>query len=481
MSARALTAAAALFALAACASPGIPPGGPPDKQAPQLLAVTPDTNSTNVKAKTVLFRFDEVVNERSSPTGGVAAGAGGGMGGSGGGFSSNSNASTLASLVLVSPGDGRERVSWRRTAIEVQPRNGFRPNTTYRVTILPGLGDLRGNVLKEPVELVFSTGSTPTTSAISGLVFDWVGNKIAPNARVEVFTGTDSTLRWSTRADSAGRFTVRDLAPGRYHLRGWLDANTNRMIDPREAFDSTSISVDSTVTTELYAFAHDTIGPRIETLETLDSTGVRIKFDRGVATDWSPTLTTIILTRSDSTVVPVGEMVPAARYDSLARAALAAADTAAQAATDSAANADTVGAAARAAARDATRPIPTRDDAGVADAAAAARAAADSISDSLKVRAPKLNRPIPILTWVVPFAAPLPPGEYRVTVRAIRGLSGAVRDSERVFRLRPPAAPKDSTAAPAPRGRTPDGRPAAAPPETQPPASRPPEPRRPRR
>lgn len=460
MSARARTAAAALLTLVACASPGIPPGGPPDKQAPQLLAVTPDTNSTGVKARSVLFRFDEVINERSTPTGGGAAGAGGGMGGGGGGgsFSSNSNASTLSSLVLVSPGDGRERVSWRRTAIEVEPRNGFRPNTTYRVTILPGLGDLRGNVLKEPVEVVFSTGATPTASAISGLVFDWVGNKIAAHARVEVFAPADSTLRWSARADSTGRFTVRDLAPGTYRLRGWLDANSNRLIDPREAFDSTTVTVDSTVATELYAFAHDTIGPRIETLETLDSTGVRIKFDRGVATDWSPTSTTVLLQRGDSSAVPVGEMIPAARFDSLTRAALAAADTAAEVAADSAANADTAG-----------------------GAAAAARAGADSLAEAARARAPKLSRPIPIQTWVVPFSAPLPPGEYRVTIRAIQGLSGAVRDSERVFRLRPPAAPKDSTAAPAAGARTPDGRPTAAPTSgTRSPVARPPEPRRPR-
>src|SRR6202011_710813 len=55
--------AAALLATG-CASPGMPPGGPPDVAAPELVSVTPDTGSVGVKPKEVVFRFDEVVAER---------------------------------------------------------------------------------------------------------------------------------------------------------------------------------------------------------------------------------------------------------------------------------------------------------------------------------------------------------------------------------------------------------------------------------
>ena len=426
---RALLASGAVaLAITACASPGTPPGGPPDKLAPQLVSVRPDTNSLNVRARSVLFQFDEVVNERSTPVSG-----GGGASASSGSFSNNSgNASTLATLVLVSPGDGRERVTWRRHAIEVEPRHGFRPNTTYRVTILPGLSDLRGNILREPVEVVFSTGATPTSSEIGGIVFDWVGNKLAPNARVEVFAPADSTVRWSARADSSGRFAVRDLAAGTYRLRAWLDENANRAIDPREIYDSTTVSVDTTLALELYAFAHDTIGPRIETVEQIDSTGLRVKFDRGVDVNWAPDTLSAVLLRSDSSYVQVGLMIPAARYDSLARAAVEAADT-------------------TAAKPDAVAPPAAGTDTGAsqeaARAAARATAARTAKADSLKALVPKLNRPIPIQWWVVQYGAPIAPGDYRIRMRAIRGLTGATRDSEREFRLRPPAPPRDSTAA----------------------------------
>ena len=50
--------------VAACASAGLPPGGPPDKQAPELVSVLPDSGMLNIRPREVLFRFSEVVSER---------------------------------------------------------------------------------------------------------------------------------------------------------------------------------------------------------------------------------------------------------------------------------------------------------------------------------------------------------------------------------------------------------------------------------
>jgi hypothetical protein len=51
------------LAVAGCASPGFPPGGPPDKDPPKLVAVVPESGAVNVKPKHVTFEFDEVINE----------------------------------------------------------------------------------------------------------------------------------------------------------------------------------------------------------------------------------------------------------------------------------------------------------------------------------------------------------------------------------------------------------------------------------
>src|SRR5205823_6690288 len=84
--------AVALLGLA-CASPGMPPGGPPDVAAPQLLAITPDSGTLGVRPKEVLFQFDEVVSERRP------------------------SVTTLAAVFLISPRNGLPSASWHRDVI----------------------------------------------------------------------------------------------------------------------------------------------------------------------------------------------------------------------------------------------------------------------------------------------------------------------------------------------------------------------------
>jgi hypothetical protein len=410
----------ALLPLAAvvggCANPGLPPGGPPDTAPPRIVRVTPDSGSVNVRASEVVFRFNEVVSEQpgrgvSLAGGGSTAGAQGAPPGGG-----------LGALVLVSPGDGRERVTWRRTAIEVAPRRGFRPNTTFRVTLLPGVSDLRGNVLTEAREVVFSTGQFIPDGAIGGAVFDWVEGRHVPGAAIEVFQPTDTAFRWIARADSLGRYTVRDLVPGVYRLRAWIDTDRDRRLGEREAFDSLTFRIhaagDAPRTADLYAFVHDTLGPRIESAEPVDSTALLIRFDRAVAPDWVPLEGSFQLQRADSSTVALGEVLPRARFDSLAAAARAATDSAARAADP----------AAAAPAPPAAAPTP----AAVADTA---------------TQPAKPTRGIPTRDWAVRLPTALEPGSYRLRAMGVRGLGGTARTSEREVRI-PEPAPPDTVSSP---------------------------------
>ncbi len=450
----------------ACASPGMPPGGPPDREPPRLMSVSPESGALNVRAKSVLLRFDEVLNERSTPiaggsrgpTGGptgapggapgggsgggsVGGNFGGGFGGSIGGGTGGGGAAGIGGLILLSPSDGRERVSWRRSALEIEPRGGFRPNTTYRITLLPGLGDLRGNVIREPQEFVFSTGASMPSGEVQGVIFDWAEGRPAGSARIEAFLPGDSITRWRARADENGRFAVRDLAPGEYRLRGWLDGNGNRLLDDRELFDSLSVRVDSNAQAELYAFVHDTIGPRLESVEVLDSLTLRLRFDRPVAVDWIPDSNAIQLFTPDSTRRRSGVMIPLAQYDSLVRETAIARQARADSVADSVA--DRVDAAADTAAppRD-TVVAPARRPLTIIDPSEPV-AAADA-DTTPAAPPPEMTRKRPVQVWALPIDTALAPGAYRVRALAVRGLGGARRDSERELRIRPPA-PRDST------------------------------------
>ena len=368
-----IAAAAIPLILAACASPGPPPGGPEDPDPPELVSITPDTMATRTSPRAVVFRFNEVVSER--PQG----------------------ATTLGGLFLISPRDGAPDVDWNRTALTVRPRRGWRPNTTYTVTMLPGLIDLRGNVRTEGAVTTFSTGPTIPRTAITGRVFDWTAGTPAPRAIVEAISRPDSVV-YVAVSDSTGSFDIRHTPPGAYTVRAFVDANNNRGFDERELWDSARVTLTDSTRVELLAFLHDTIGPRISAVAIADSVTLRVSFDRGIdpAQAIGPAMFT--LRARDSSVVPIASARSAREWDQ------------------------------------------------------ARRSPADSVPSDT-ARAPGPSRPPPVSEVVIELARPLQPAEaYRLQATAVRGLLRTPRTSDRAFTVpeRPsPAATADSAGRPA--------------------------------
>ncbi|MEJ7808913.1 MAG: Ig-like domain-containing protein [Gemmatimonadaceae bacterium] len=373
----------ALAAAIGCASQGYPPGGPEDSEAPVIVSVRPDSGALNTRPRDwMVFAFDEVLSER--PQG---------------------SAATLGQLVLISPRDGAPRVDWRRKELAVRPRRDWRPNVVYTVTLLPGISDLRNNVRQDTRTVVFSTGSVIPPTRIVGAVFNWVQGQAAPSAVVEAIA-PDST-KYVAVADRSGRYVIANLPPGVYTLRAYLDANNNLDLDPREAWDSAAVSVTDSARSDVYAFVHDSVGPRLTSVEQRDSLTSRVRFDRGIAPDQAIDTALFRLRAADSSVVPIVAARAARDYE---RA------TADSAARDSAAR-DSV--ARRAA------PVPRR-------------AVADTAPPP-----PTLGRPAPVTEVILQVFPPLKAGTtYRVTAAGIRGLLGQAATSERSFTVpAPPAVP----------------------------------------
>lgn len=239
-----------------CASPGMPPGGPPDVEAPRLAGVAPDSGRVSVSPRSVVFRFDEVVSE--TPPG----------------------ATTLASLFVISPQHGTPVVDWRRDEILVRPRRGWLPNTVYSVRMLPGLADLRGNVRTEGAATLFATGPSIPATAIAGVLYDWAAGTPVVTGLVHAIT-PDSTI-YIAFSDSAGAFMLPHLPPGPYQVTGVIDGNRNRALDPREPWDTVAVVLTDTARIELYAFVHDSIGPRVQDVVAPDSITLRVLFDKPV-------------------------------------------------------------------------------------------------------------------------------------------------------------------------------------------------------
>src|SRR6185437_3260741 len=113
--------------------------------------------------------------------------------------------------------------SWHRSRISVRPNKGFRPNTAYRITMLPGLADLRGNVRKDGITMLFSTGPTFPQFTILGHVFDWVAQRAAVGAYVEAVAHPDTSVVYLGATGSTRQNKVGPLPAGSYTLRAIID------------------------------------------------------------------------------------------------------------------------------------------------------------------------------------------------------------------------------------------------------------------
>ena len=410
------TAAGLLAFALGCASQGAPPGGAPDSTPPEVLHITPDTGAVNVKPPRVVFRFDEVVSER--PQG----------------------VTSLRDLFVISPRAGEPDVDWHRDVITVRARRGWRTNTVYTVTMLPGLSDLRGNVRKDGAVALFSTGATVPSTRITGIVFDWAVGNPAPRSFVEAISRPDSANVYVAPADSTGRFAFRHLPAGTYTVRGYIDANNNRELDPREAWDSVHVTLRDSAAAEILAFGHDTVGPAVSDVDVRDSVTLRLTLDRPLDPAQLVAPALFALVGADSAQVPIRSAVRAAVYDSLVQ------QRAAQDTTGGA-RADTARAPAAPAPSPAPRPGARPDTAPVP-------------------RGPLPSRPAPPKALVLEMGRPLRPSTtYRLRTIGLRGLLGVTRSAERAFTTPKPGAAADSAGA-APTdsaGRRPVARPGARP------------------
>jgi hypothetical protein len=379
----------------ACASMQAPPGGPEDRAPAELERIVPESGSVNFNRRVAEFHFDEVISDRGT------------------------GAAALGQLVLVSPREGAPRVSYRRDAVAVRPRSGWRPNTTYTVTLLPGVTDLRGNATRGSRTTVFSTGNALASFALRGRIFDWMTERPAAGAWVEATSHADSAV-YVAVADSSGLFTVGPLAAGAYTVKGYLDQNTNRALDRNEAWDSvvtrtTQAGVETSL--ELLAALRDTIPPRITGVSPMDSVTLSVEFDRGLDPGQAITPSLFAVLRSDSTAIPVREALARRDFDSTEAARRTQRDSA---------QADT----ARG-----QRPVPPPPRAVRTGREAAQRP----------------SRPPPITQVVLRLGAPLVPGSsYRVTANGVRNLVGRPGTMSRVVQIPRPAADTTRRAPPPP-------------------------------
>jgi hypothetical protein len=441
----------ALLLGAGCARMAPPPGGPPDRSPPQLVATFPESVAVLEDFDDwVVLEFNEVIDEGGQPNMGSGTGE-------------------LERLVLLSPDTLVPRISWRRRAIGIRPREGWQPNTTYRIELAPGLQDLRGNVLSTGAVVTFTTGGPLPTTVVSGRAVDWAARRFLGAALVEAIT-TDS-LVYRTLADSSGRFQLGPLPAGDLLLRVSRDENRNRRRDGRDPWDTVRVAPGGGDVGEVWVFARDTLPPRpsgANAAARVDSFTIALTLTQPV----DPALVlgadaVQVVSLPDSASIGAITALPEERHDSTYKAidearrsaAAAAAAAADSARADSLAAADTTRADTTRADTTAVRPParaagPARPGRAPTGAREAGAAEADTTDR------PTADRPRLSTRLLIRSTGALRAGtRYRIEVRGVRAAGGAVGDVTAVLEI-----PEDPKPAATPAAT--DTLPPPAPPDT---------------
>ena len=396
-----------------CARIEPPPGGPPDSDPPKLVTVRPESMAAFADFDgPVEFRFDEVISEGSSASEGLGT-------------------SELERLVILSPTSQVPKVRWKRDAIAVEPREGWKPNRVYRVELLPGVFDLRRNRLDSGAVATFSTGAPLPDGRLAGTILDWAGGRPARAALVEAILLPDS-LPYRALTDSSGSFDLGPIPRGQYLLYGVLDQNRNFRREFRDGWDSVRVTTDSAPPTVLWAVVRDTVGPRATAATPADSTGAEVTFNQPLDPyqRFDSSNARVIIATADSTVIPVLSVLPKQLDDSLQQEARRQVDTM---------PADTTQRAPVDSARDEALERLKRQPAQDTSAAQAILKQRPRLSDRLVVR----------------IAQVLTPGSrYVVQLNGIRNVNGVPADSRQLLSVPELPPPPADTLTPAPADST---------------------------
>ena len=258
-----------LAALAGCATPVAPTGGPADTTPPAYVASLPAQGATRVTGREVRITFSERLD-----------------------------AASAARAVTVTPAGEtppRVRVSGDELVVDLPP---LRDSTTYVVTVGTGLSDARRVTLAAPVTVAFATGDRIDAGRIDGVVRRPDDARPAAGLGVWAYAlAPDTTAAppdprtvapdYRTETGSDGRFRLDYLRPGRYFVVAVADRNRNARADDGEAAavpprPSTRADSADVPRLDLWVAQADTTAPTVRTVRALSDRRLSVRFSEAV-------------------------------------------------------------------------------------------------------------------------------------------------------------------------------------------------------
>lgn len=238
-----------LVTIYSCANMASPTGGPYDEAPPKYVSSTPAPNQTNYKGKKVEILFDELI-QIDKPSENVII------------------TPPQMELPIV-------RSAGRKAVVELM--DTLKPNTTYTIDFTNSISDNNEKNVFENYSFAFSTGDVIDTLEIAGTLLNAENLEPMPGIMIGLHENLDDSafvkipFVRTSRTNDKGQFTIRNIAPGKYHVFALNDVNRDYKFDqPGEEI----AFLDSVVVpTFEFASRQDTIWKDSLTIDTILTVG----------------------------------------------------------------------------------------------------------------------------------------------------------------------------------------------------------------
>ena len=198
-----------LVVIYSCANIGSPNGGPYDEMPPKFVSSTPVPNQINYTGKKIEILFDELIQiEKPSEN------------------------------VIITPPQMELpiiRSAGKKAVIEL--KDSLKPNTTYTIDFTNSIADNNEKNVFENFSFAFSTGDVIDTLEVSGVLLNAENLEPMPGITIGLHSNLEDSafvklpFDRTSRTNDKGQFTIRNIAPGTYHIFALNDVNRDYKFD----------------------------------------------------------------------------------------------------------------------------------------------------------------------------------------------------------------------------------------------------------
>jgi uncharacterized protein (DUF2141 family) len=206
-------------------------GGPEDKESPVLVERYSSNNfQTHFKDHEITLSFNEWIR-LDNPVGNIS----------------------ISPPTEFPP---EYKLKGKRLIIKFDKKEQLKENTTYTILFGESVKDITAGNVQRNLSYVFSTGDYVDSLMIRGKVIDAFTKKPKDKTIVSLYKLLDDTAFQKTKpfyfswTDTAGRFILKNLSPGKYKLYALEDKNQNYFFDQSNesfAFITESITISDTI------------------------------------------------------------------------------------------------------------------------------------------------------------------------------------------------------------------------------------------